>query len=255
MEPRVKLEVRDGIAEVMLNRPDKMNALDGAMFDGINSVIEELSGRDDVLVVVLTGAGRAFSAGIDLSFLANSENLGDLTNRTHGAANRFQQVAWGWRTLDSPVVAALHGIAFGGGLQIALGADIRIAHPQTRLAVLEARWGLVPDMAAYSLLRENVRGDVARELVYTGREVSGAEAVRLGLVTRTADDPHEEALRVAAEIAKSSHAANRAAKRIFGIAQGEYAPAADVLLAESREQQALLISDEPRKRLEGVATN
>lgn len=148
-----------------------------------------------------------------------------------------------------PVVAALHGVVFGGGLQVALGADVRIAHPDTRLAVMEARWGLVPDMAGYPLLRENVRGDVARELVYTGRQVDGTEAAEIGLVTRVAEDPREEAMRLAAEIAGSSDASLRAAKRLFALALHEQASAADLLLAESREQKVPLASDEPRRRL------
>ncbi|QLQ09171.1 MAG: crotonase/enoyl-CoA hydratase family protein [Nocardioidaceae bacterium] len=245
----VVIEVRDGIAEVLLNRPDKLNALDRAMFDAINAAIEEIGRRDDVSVVVLSGAGPAFCAGIDLAFLGDPGNLPDLSVRTHGEANYFQQVAWGWRTLGVPVVAALHGVVFGGGLQIALGADIRIAHPDTKLAVMEARWGLVPDMAGYPLLRGLLRNDVARELVYTARQVSGLEAAQLGLVTRTAEDPHGEALRVAHEIAASSRASLIAAKRLFRVAQDEAAPARDVLLAESREQQVLIESEEPALRL------
>jgi enoyl-CoA hydratase/carnithine racemase len=249
MEPRVTLDVRDGIADVVLNRPEKMNALDGAMFDAVNETIAELDSREDVCVVVLSGAGRAFCAGIDLTFLGDPANVADLSDRTHGVANRFQQAAWGWRSLEVPVVAALHGVVLGGGLQIALGADIRIAHPDTRLAVMEARWGLVPDMAGFPLLRENVRGDVARELVYTARQVEGREAVELGLVTRTADDPRAEALALAAEIAGNSAAALRAAKRTFATTYDESAPAADILLVESREQQLLLDSGEPARRV------
>src|SRR3546814_744518 len=248
-EQRVTIEVADGIADVVLNRPDKMNALDGAMIDQINATIEEIAGRDDVRVVVLSGAGRAFCAGIDLAYLGDPNNLGGLSERTHGEANRFQQVAWGWRTLEVPVVAALHGVVFGGGLQIALGADIRIAHPSAKLAVMEAKWGLVPDMAGYPLLRENLRGDVARELVYTGRQVDGSEAAQIGLVIRTHEDPRTEALRVAKEISESSAAALAAAKRIFALSSEQLAPAGEVLLAESREQQVLLSSDEPRRRL------
>ncbi|NYG59286.1 enoyl-CoA hydratase/carnithine racemase [Nocardioides daedukensis] len=252
-EQRVTIEVADGIADVVLNRPDKMNALDGAMIDQINAAIEEIAGRDDVRVVVLSGAGRAFCAGIDLAYLGDPNNLGDLSERTHGEANRFQQVAWGWRTLEVPVVAALHGVVFGGGLQIALGADIRIAHPSAKLAVMEAKWGLVPDMAGYPLLRENLRGDVARELVYTGRQVDGSEAAQIGLVTRTHEDPRAEAMRVAKEISESSAAALAAAKRIFALSSEQLAPAGEVLLAESREQQVLLSSDEPRRRLSQAA--
>lgn len=254
MEAKVTLTVSDGIADVVLNRPDKLNALDAAMVESIIATIDEIRSRDDVHVVVLSGAGRAFCAGVDLEFLAGSVAVEDLAERTHGEANLFQQVAWGWRTLAVPVVAALHGVVFGAGLQIALGADIRIAHPDSRLAVMEARWGLVPDMAGFPLLRETVRGDVARELVYTARQVSGTEAAQNGLVTRTSDDPRAESLRLVGEIAKSSPASVRAAKRLFASTLGECAPAAEVLVAESHEQQALLDSGEPLRRLTAAAS-
>jgi len=145
---------------------------------------------------------------------------------------------WGWRELPVPVIAAVHGVAFGGGLQIALAADIRIVAPDARLAVMEARWGLVPDMAGIALLRGVVREDVARELTYTARQVSGTEAAALGLATRTADEPYAAAMALAAQVAAASPRAVRGAKRLFGLAQD--AAAAQILLAESREQQALL---------------
>jgi len=190
-----------------------------------------------VRAVVLSGNGRAFSAGIDLSSLGGGAP-GSVTERTHGIANRWQHAAWGWRELPVPVIAAVHGVAFGGGLQVALGADIRIVAPGARLAVMEARWGLVPDMAGIALLRGLVRDDVARELTYTARELSGTEAAALGLVTRTAGDPHAEAMDLAARIAANSPRAVRGAKRLYGLSQD--AGAAEVLLAESAEQDPLL---------------
>jgi enoyl-CoA hydratase/carnithine racemase len=150
----------------------------------------------------------------------------------------FQNAAWGWRSLPVPVVAAIHGVAFGGGLQIALGADIRIVAPDAKLAVMEARWGLVPDMAGIALLRGLVRDDVARELTYTARQFSGTEAAQLGLATRLADDPRAVALELAAQIAAGSPRAVRSAKRLFGLSQDAGADA--LLLAESREQELLL---------------
>jgi enoyl-CoA hydratase/carnithine racemase len=150
----------------------------------------------------------------------------------------FQNAAWGWRSLPVPVIAAIHGIAFGGGLQIALGADIRIVAPDAKLAVMEARWGLVPDMAGIALLRGLVRDDVARELTYTARQFSGTEAVDLGLATRVADDPHGAAMALAAQIAARSPRAIRGAKRLFGLSRDGDADA--LLLAESREQEQLL---------------
>ncbi|MEQ6899983.1 crotonase/enoyl-CoA hydratase family protein [Nocardioides sp. YIM 152588] len=237
---RVLVNVTDGVADVVLNRSAKRNALDTAMFEAILSTIEDLGARDDVRAVVLSGAGGAFSAGIDLSLLAGGPADQGLQARTHGPANAFQQVAWGWRALPVPVIAAIEGVCFGGGLQIALGADLRIARPDARLAVMEARWALVPDMAGFPLLRGLVRADVLRELVYTAREVSGTEAASIGLATRVADDPHTEAMDLARHMAAQHPETTRAAKRLLGLTVDEYADPATLLLAESVEQEKLL---------------
>ena len=235
---RVTIAVADSIADVRLNRPDKLNALDGEMFGALSEASAALAKRDDVRAVVLSGSGRGFCAGIDLASLGGDPAFGALHDRSYGIANVFQNAAWGCRSLPVPVIAAIHGVAFGGGLQIALGADIRIVAPDAKLAVMEARWGLVPDMAGVALLRGLVRDDVARELTYTARQVSGTEAAALGLATRTADDPHAAAMTLAGQIAAASPRAVRGAKRLFGLAPD--ASAAEILLAESREQEALL---------------
>jgi enoyl-CoA hydratase/carnithine racemase len=165
----------------------------------------------------------------------------DLRPRTHGIANTAQQVAWGWRQLPVPVIAAVHGVAFGGGLQLALGADIRLIAPDARMSVMEIKWGLVPDMAGVALMRGLVRDDVARELTFTGREVIGEEAVRVGLATRVSVDPLAEARAMALAIANRSPSAIRAGKRLMNLA-GETldASAARLLQAESDEQVALM---------------
>ncbi|WP_110206196.1 crotonase/enoyl-CoA hydratase family protein [Nocardioides daejeonensis] len=248
----VRLQVSDeGIATVLLDRPAKKNALDGVMFAGLEAVLAELRERTDLKAVVLSGAGGSFSAGIDLGFLATSDGLSELTTRTHGPANLFQHVCWGWRDIPVPVIAAIEGVCFGGGIQIALGADFRIAAPTARMAVLEARWGLVPDMAGFPLLRGLVRADVMRELVYTGRQLSGEEAQQVGLVTRLADDPLDEAMALARQISTASSAALRAGKRLLGAALDDYADAPDLLMAESVAQQALLASPEFLTRING----
>ena len=234
---RVSIQVTDGIADVRLNRPDKLNAIDPAMFSALSEAATDLAGRDDVRAVVLSGSGRAFCAGLDLGSLGGGMP-GDLKERTHGVANLFQHAVWGWRELPVPVIAAVHGVAFGGGLQIALAADIRIVAPDARLAVMEARWGLVPDMAGFALLRDLVRDDVARELTYTAREVPAPEAVSLGLATRVADDPRQAAMELAAAIAAGSPRAVRAAKRLFAVSRDAGADA--ILLAESQEQERLI---------------
>ena len=241
--PRVLAGVdANGVAEVVLARPDKMNALDPAMFDALRGAIERLRHDAKVRAVVLHGEGRAFCAGLDkASFEAitrGDRSLSDLERRTHGLANAWQQVAWGWRELPMPVIAALQGVAYGGGLQIALGADIRCVHPDARLSVMEIRWGLVPDMSGCVFLTELVRGDLARELTFSGRVVSGTEAVTIGLATRLADEPLAAARDLARQIAASNPDAIRAAKRLLNAASP--VRAAEVLLAEAREQQALI---------------
>lgn len=245
-DERVSISVEDAIADIRLNRPDKLNAIDTAMFEALSEASAAVAARNDVRVVVLSGNGRGFCAGLDLASLAGGVPEA-LQKRTHGIANLFQNAAWGWRSLAVPVIAAIHGVAFGGGLQITLGADIRIVTPDAKLAVMEARWGLVPDMAGIALLRGLVRDDVARELTYTARQVSGTEAVELGLATRTADDPRAAAMELARQIADASPLAVRAAKRLFGLSQD--AGASEILLAEAREQERLLTGPDVREIL------
>jgi enoyl-CoA hydratase/carnithine racemase len=238
MTQRVTIAVRDGIADVRLNRPDKMNALDPAMFDGIVAAIERLAQMRDVRCIVLSGEGRGFCAGLDMATMAGPGAGADLALRDWGIANKAQQVAWGWRMLPQPVIAAVHGVAFGGGFQIMSGADIRIAHPQVRFAIREVHWGLVPDMAGVALWRTLARDDVLRELTYTAREFDGVEAERLGFVTRLSDDPLGEAMALARTIAARSPDAVRGAKRLYNLAAD--ADAAAVLEAETAEQMRVI---------------
>jgi enoyl-CoA hydratase/carnithine racemase len=251
-EERVRVTIDErGVAEVAMIRADKMNALDSAMFKGLIGAIDELRGEPRVRAVVLHGEGRAFCAGLDMARFRemgsgqSGGTLGNILERTHGLANAPQQVAWGWRELPVPVIAAVHGVAFGGGLQVALGADIRYVHPDTQLAVFEVKWGLVPDMAGCVLLTALARPDVVRELTYTGRIVSGAEAAALGLATRACADPLGEARALAAQIAGRSPDAVRAAKRLLNGASP--VDAARVLMAESHEQQRLIGSPNQRE--------
>jgi enoyl-CoA hydratase/carnithine racemase len=247
MEERVTVAIADGIAEVRLNRPDKRNALDPAMFAAIAAAIDRLAAEPGLRAVILAGEGHGFCAGLDLAAMAGGGPGLDLLERAHGPVTRAQRVAWGWRTLPVPVIAALHGMALGGGLQIAAGADIRIAHPATRLSVRELHWGIVPDMAGFALWRGTVRDDSLRELTYTAREFDAAEAARLGFVTRLADDPLAAARMLAAEIARRSPEAIRAAKRLFAVAAD--ANAAAILRAEAEEQARLIGSADQREQV------
>jgi enoyl-CoA hydratase/carnithine racemase len=258
-DERVRVDMAgDGVAEVAMVRADKMNALDPAMFRALIDAIARLRKEPSLRAVVLHGEGRAFCAGLDKSSLQGiagegAAGIGDIVPRTHGLANSWQQVVWGWRELPVPVIAAVHGVAFGGGLQIALGADVRCVHPEAKLSVMEVKWGLVPDMAGCVLLTELVRADVARELTFTGRVVSGSEAVSLGLATRLGDDPLADARAMARQVAASSPDAVRAAKRLFNGASP--VDAARVLLAEAFEQQRLIGSANQREAVQAGMEN
>lgn len=249
-EQRVSIEFQDGVADVRLTRPDKMNALDPAMFAGIADAIERLNGMTGLRAVVLSGEGRAFCAGLDMASMAGGGSDLDLDARSHGDANLFQQVAWGWRTLPVPVIAAVHGIAFGGGFQILSGADIRILAPGTRCSIMEMKWGIVPDMAGFALWRTTVRDDVLRELTFTAREFSAEDALAFGFATRLSDGPHAEAMTLARDIAERNPHAIRAAKRLANLAAE--ADASVILAAESTAQARLLRSP---NQIEAVMAN
>ncbi|MBN8484124.1 MAG: crotonase/enoyl-CoA hydratase family protein [Sphingomonadales bacterium] len=230
----------DGVAQVRLIRSDKMNALDPDMFAALIDAGRVLHDLKGLRAVVLSGEGRSFCAGLDMGSMANTarHDRVPLTERTHGNANHAQQVALQWRKLPVPVIAAVHGVCFGGGLQIASGADIRVVDPAARMAVMELKWGLVPDMAGYALWKGVVRDDVLRELTYTNREFSGAEAKELGFATYVDANPVTRATAIAADIANRNPHAQRAAKRLFN--RYLEVDADEILMAESVEQQALI---------------
>jgi enoyl-CoA hydratase/carnithine racemase len=221
---RVTVSIESGVADVRLNRPEKLNALDPAMFDALVAAAERVSTDPSVRAVVLSGEGRGFCAGLDFSSfqaMAGSDRpaeaaVGRPASRPEGGvANRGQMAAFAWTEMAVPVIAAIHGVALGGGLQIALGADLRIVAPDARLSVLEIRWGLSPDMTGTHMLPRLVGLDVAKELTWTGRMVSGEEAVTLGLATRVSDEPRRDALALAAEMAAGNPYAIRGTKRLL----------------------------------------
>lgn len=220
----MRATVAEGVADVALNRPAKLNALTAEMFADLLEVGLLVRDRSDVRAVVLSGSGRGFCAGLDLGAFAAMEQDTDWRKPTTELLapddplfelNRGQRAAAVWGTVAAPVIAAVHGPAFGGGLQIALHADIRILAPSARLCVAEARWGLVPDMGGTQLLPRLVGTDVAMELTCTARTFSGAEAAELGLATRTSEDPHAAALELATTIAGHNPDAIRASKALL----------------------------------------
>lgn len=239
-EERVRIEIESHVAVVTLARADKHNALDLPMFEGIVAAIERLTAESGVRAVVLHGDGPSFCSGLDVvSVMAAAGGIEGLTNPLSGPVpNFFQRVAYDWLTLPMPVIAAIHGSCFGGGLQIALGADIRICSPDARLSVMEVRWGLIPDMSITRTLPRLVGIDVAKELTYTARVLDGSEAHALGLVTRLDADPLSAARELAAEIAERSPDAIRRAKRLYEEAWTG-APQ-DTLALEARLQSELV---------------
>ena len=249
---RVTVSVEGGVADVRLNRPDKINAIDTAMFAGLREAAQQVASDPNVRAVVLSGEGRGFCAGLDLASIAGMDSAGpgddgpsgsgrvrNLADRAEGSvANWAQEAAYLWTELPVPVIAAIHGVALGGGAQIALAADIRFMAPDARLSILEIRWGLVPDMTGTAALPRLVPLDVAKELTWTGRMVEGEEAVRLGLATHLSDDPHRDALALASDLAGRSPDAIRAAKRLLN--QSGRVPLAQQLLDESIEMGRLI---------------
>ncbi|NBR99029.1 MAG: crotonase/enoyl-CoA hydratase family protein [Actinobacteria bacterium] len=225
---RVLVTINDGIADVRLNRADKRNALDPAMFDAIARAGKDLVTNKDVRAVVLSGNGASFCAGLDFGSFqamadsgekskpkpeADKQNAGVMEP---GAITHLaQQICWVWQEVPVPVIAALQGHALGGGMQLALGADIRVAHPTTQLSMREVHWGLIPDMTGTLMLSRLVRDDVVKDLVFSARVISGTEAHELGVVTRVSDSPLEVAMQIAKEIAGRSPDAVRGAKALI----------------------------------------
>ncbi len=239
---RLRFSIENHIAHVVLTRAEKKNAMDDEMIEALIEAGAKVA-SSKARVVVLSGEGDCFCTGIDISGLTkligqDMEAL--IVPRTHadGTTNRWQEVAMVWHRLDIPVIAALHGAVFGAGMQLALGADIRIAAPDTQLAVMEMKWGIIPDMGGMVLMPRLLRDDVMKRLIYTARPIDAAQAAHWGLVTEVADDPLAAAVALAGEIAGKGPNAIRAAKALCETAWTQ-APA-DVLVAEARAQAALL---------------
>ncbi|HOO46569.1 MAG TPA: crotonase/enoyl-CoA hydratase family protein [Deltaproteobacteria bacterium] len=229
MSDLVSISVENHIADVRFNRPDKYNALSFDMINAIADAIGRLAKEPGVRVVVLSGEGKGFCAGLDVenfAALQSGENkLPDLRERYEDRiTNIFQHIAYGWKELPMPVIAAIHGVAMGGGFQIAMGADIRFCTPDAKFSVMEMRWGLIPDMSVTQTIRDLVSIDVAKELIFTGKVIKGEEAARLKLVTRVCEKPYDDAMALAKEIASKNPDAVRAAKKLLnGVWHGDSA--------------------------------
>jgi enoyl-CoA hydratase/carnithine racemase len=254
MNSRMSVSISDHVADVRLARPQKLNALDAAMFEGLIETGRELAGHKDLRAVVLSGEGKAFCAGLDfMSFMSGPKDQGTtslLKRDSSSLANRAQAAAYVWKELPVPVIAAIHGVAYGGGLQIAAAADIRFVTPDAKLSIREMYWGLIPDMSGTRTFRDLLPLDVLKELVYTARIITGVEAHELGLATHVVDDPFDAAMHLAQEIASKSPNAVRSAKRLLD--QAYRLDEAEGLLLEEKEQRSLLGSP---NQIEAVTAN
>jgi enoyl-CoA hydratase/carnithine racemase len=257
MAELVTISIENHVADVRFNRPDKYNALSQGMIEAMANAINRLATEADVRAVVVSGEGRGFCAGLDFESFAAMQSggetaLSDLRHRYEDRiTNIFQHVAYGYTQLPMPVIAAIHGVALGGGCQIALGADIRFCTPDAKLSIMEMKWGLIPDMSASQTIRDLVSIDVAKELYFTAKTISGEEAARVGLVTHLSEKPREDAMALAQQIAAKNPHAVRAAKKLLNEVWHGKDPARGLLMESQLE---MTIIGRPNQ-LEAVAAN
>jgi enoyl-CoA hydratase/carnithine racemase len=252
---RVTVTIEHGVADVRLVRADKRNALDRRMFQSIIAAGEQIASERSVRAVVLSGDGKAFCAGLDTSlFAAMAERDPDVSSDSGGTSGAIRveavQAVRVWVDMAPPVIAAVHGVAVGGGFQVALGADLRIVAPDAQLGVFEIKWGIVPDMCGTQLLPRLVGPDVAKDLMFTGRVVSGSDAQVLGLVTRLSDDPRADALALATEIASRNPDAIKVMKRLVDVS---WTLSFDDGVGEERDRTEGMIGS--KNQLEAVLAN
>lgn len=255
MTELITVSIENHVADVRFNRPDKYNALSLDMISAMADTIDRLAKEPGVRAVVISGEGKGFCAGLDVENFAAMQSgegkLPDLRDRHENRiTNIFQHIAYGWKELPMPVIAAIHGVALGGGCQIALGADIRFSTPDAKFSIMEMRWGMIPDMSVTQTIRDLVSIDVAKELIFTGKVIRGEEAARLKLVTHVCEKPYEEAMNLAKEIASKNPDAVRAAKKLLNAVW--HGDSARGLLMESELEMTLIGTP---NQLEAVSSN
>lgn len=241
MDTRVAVDFQDHVAHIRLVRPERLNAIDLVLLQQLVETGDRVAALPGLRAIVISGEGRGFCSGIDTGTLAIKPGEAfpiDIATPIRGAANLAQYAVLQWRDAPVPVIAAIHGFAFGGGFQLPLATDVRLVHPDTKMSLMELKWGLIPDMGGMALLKPMLRPDVLADLLYTARVFDGREAVSLGVATRCADDPVQAALEMAREIAARSPDAVRAAKRLMRLCNEELD--SRILQAEAAEQIALL---------------
>lgn len=264
MSNAIDITIENHIAHLQLNRPDAHNAINGAIMNGLLDFARQMMNPGEVRVIVISGKGKSFCAGIDMSSFAEMAS-GDLNSEREdvteamadlspAGANRAQQIGWLWQEVPIPVIAAIHGVSLGGGFNLALGADIRLVHPQASLGLVEITWGLTPDMSATQSLRRLTSLDRAKELAMTGRRFSGEQALDYGLATEVTPTPVEDALALAEQIVGRNPDAVRAIKQVLnqsalvGVAEGlqQEAAASQGILGSSNQVEAISAKFEGR---------
>lgn len=217
MTERILYEVQDHIAYLWLNRPEKLNGLDMPMFQQVVATAKKIRKDKNIRAVILAAKGDSFCAGLD--FKAVSKNPSMIAKVflkwPWTKQNLAQEIAHCFRDLPVPVICAIHGNCFGGGLQMALACDYRIATPEAMLSIMEIKWGLIPDMSGTVTLSRLTRSDIAMELTMTGRMFPATEALEYGLVSKLAANPVAEAEQLAQVIASKSPDAIAATKQLF----------------------------------------
>ena len=243
---RIRVEIEDQIAHICLTRPEKHNALDIKMFKAIDNIIKTMKKNRDIRAIIVSGAGEDFCTGLDIkSVMRSPVNAAKLLFKwLPWQANLAQRVSTGWKTLPVPVIMAIEGRCWGGGLQIALGADFRVASPEASLSIMEAKWGLIPDMGGTLALRNLMSLDSAKQLAMTARELTGEEAKALGLVTYVHEQPFEKAKQLAVDICQQSPDAVSAVKRLYNKSWWSSAGAA---LARESYYQAKILAGKNQK--------
>lgn len=239
MSSRIRIDTQQHVAHVRMCRPERHNALDAEQFAALHDAGCALRNRQDIRAIVLSGEGPSFCSGLDFpSFMQPGQDIALAFRRdSNESANYAQRLAMIWREQQVPVIAAVHGVAYGGGMQLALGADFRVASAKTRFCLMEIDYGLIPDMAISQTLLSLLRYDQALDLALSGRKLGGDEALSMGLVTRLADDPVQAALQWAEEIAQRSPDAVRANKALM---RACWAGQPELLALEARLQQDIM---------------
>ncbi len=249
MNSLVVVEKKENIAIVSLNRPEKHNGLNMVMIESLINAAKEIKKDKQIRAVVLQGNGESFCAGLDFGSVAQkpASIVPKFLKWPWQKANDFQRVAYIWRELPMPVIAVIHGNCFGGGIQIALGADFRFASPDSKLSVMEMKWGLIPDMSGTISINEQLPLDIAKDLAMTGRVISGEEAKEINLVTWLDDNPKEAAFEYAKLLASKSPDAIRACKALFS--KNRHASESEALRRERLYQMWMFATPNQRKAM------